>query len=135
MKRKNETEGKVCMEQGYSCMPGTYRYKMYYLLANQVKNTYDLSMNLPDLRQDKGEVTIEHLSVLQERLGQVLDNAYPGEGISDIVTSNFDPAVMREDILSIFTEDAFMSLFQTEMGKGVLIGAFYQAYIDSGREE
>ncbi len=94
-----------------------------------------MDIYLPDLRQDSEEVTIEHLSVLRERFGQVLDDAHPGEGISDIVTNHFDDEAMKEEILQIFTPKAFLSLFQTELGKGVLIGAFYQCYIDGGDEE
>jgi hypothetical protein len=106
-----------------------------FLLANKVYLTYHIYMRtvfVPDLRDvgSDDEVTIEHISVLQERLGQVLDDAHPGEGIADIVTNHFDPAAMKEEILAIFTPKAFLTMFQTEIGKGVLIGAFYQSYID-----
>jgi len=94
--------------------------------------TYYIGMKqtIPDLRSET-EVTIEHISKLREQLGQVLEDAYPGEGISDIVTNYVSDQVMREQILSIFTPQAFLTMFQTETGKGILIGAFYQAYIDS----
>lgn len=97
--------------------------------------TYCMRTDIPDLRQDSEVVTIEHVSVLQERFGQVLDDAYPGEYISSIVIDNFDPLAMREELLTIFTQKAFLTLFQTEIGKGVLMGAFYQAYIDGGAGE
>jgi hypothetical protein len=90
---------------------------------------------VPDLRNDSEQVTIEHVSVLQERLAAVLDEAYPDEGVARIVTQHFDPEAMKEEILEIFTPAAFLTLFKTEMGKGVLIGAFYQAFIDAPNRE
>lgn len=90
-------------------------------------------MNIPDLR-DANDITIEHVGVLQERMGNILDEAHPDQGIADIINNHFDPEAMKEEMLTIFTPDAFLKLFQTEMGKGVIIGAFYQAYIDKAEE-
>lgn len=92
-------------------------------------------MNIPDLRIYNNEVTLEHCSVLQERLGRVLEEAYPGQDLNVITNNNFDPERMREEILEIFTLDAFMNLFNTEMGKGVLIGAFLQEYVLGDEDE
>jgi len=84
---------------------------------------------------DQDVVTIEHATVIQERMSKVLEKAYPNEGVSSIVTNHFDPEAMKEELLEIFTPKAFLKLFETEMGKGVLIGAFYQQYIHSQESE
>lgn len=86
-------------------------------------------MNLPDLREEDGIVTIEHCSVLQERLGLVLEDAYPGQSLNEIINTRINPHSMKEEILELFTPEAFLTMFQTELGKGVIIGAFVQKYI------
>lgn len=84
---------------------------------------------------DLNAVTIEHATVIQERMAGVLEKAYPNQGVSKIVTTHFDPEALKEELLEIFTPEAFLKLFASEMGKGVLIGAFYQQYIHSQVEE
>lgn len=86
-------------------------------------------MNLPDPQVYDDLVTIEHCSVLQERLGHILNDAYPEENLANIATEHMDPVRMRLEILELFTPKAFTTMFQTEMGKGVIIGAFIQKYI------
>lgn len=92
-------------------------------------------MHIPDLNQEDGVVTIEHCSVLQERLGQVLEDAYPGQSLDEIINTRINPDTMREEILEMFTPEAFLTMFQTELGKGVIIGAFVQRYILDVEEE
>ncbi len=81
------------------------------------------------------EVLIEHISVIQERLASVLDSAYPGEGITQIVVDGFEPFRLREELLTLFTPVAFLNLFNTDLGKGVLIGAFMQKFVMERDEE
>lgn len=81
------------------------------------------------------QVTLEHCSVLQERLGAVLDKAYPHQDLGAIVTNNINPEILKEDILTLFSEPAFLALFDTEMGKGVLIGAFIQEFVMNQEDE
>lgn len=104
------------------------------LLVKNVKFTYDFIMRqtIPDLRAET-EVTIEHISVLQEQFGYLLDKTYPGEGIADTLLL-FDPQLIYEQLLTLFTREALTTLYQTEMGKGVLIGAFFQKYIGEAYE-
>lgn len=92
-------------------------------------------MRIPDLQSYDDTVTIEHCSVLQERLGQILDEAFPEENLAVITTEHLDPVRMRTELLELFTPKAFLTMFQTEMGKGVIIGAFIQEYIFSELEE
>ena len=86
-------------------------------------------MHIPDLQAYDDMVTIEHCSVLQERLAQILDDAYPEENIAQIATDHLDPVRIRAELLELFTPKAFLTMFQTEMGKGVIIGAFIQKFI------
>ncbi len=97
--------------------------------------TYMRTKQMPDLRNDSEDVTIEHISVLQERLGQILSQAYPGDDISKIVSHHFDPTKMRTEMLDLFTDKAFLAMFKSEMGKGVIIGAFIQKYIFGAEQE
>lgn len=92
-------------------------------------------MKFPDINQYQDLVTIEHCSVLQERLGAILNDAYPEENLAVIATEHMDPVRMRTELLDIFTPKAFLTMFQTEMGKGVIIGAFIQEHIFSELEE
>lgn len=92
-------------------------------------------MQLPD-NSSYQEITTEHISTIQERLGKVLADAYPGyEDIEDIVNNHFELDQLKGDILSLFTQQAFLTLFKTEMGKGVIIGAFIQEFIFTPEEE
>lgn len=85
-------------------------------------------MYIPDLRADD-EVTVEHISVLQEHLGNLMQEIYIDNELKHIINHHFDPTKMQEDILKIFTKKAFLTMFQTEMGKGLILGAFIQKYI------
>lgn len=88
-------------------------------------------MNIPDINQYDDLVTVEHCSVLQERLGQILDDAYPEENLAVIAVEHLDPTRMKKELLELFTPKALLTMFQTELGKGVIIGAFVQKYIFS----
>ncbi len=91
-------------------------------------------MQLPDLRYDD-MITTEHCSVLQERLGKILETAYPGDDLFSIVNTRINPELMKTKLLEIFTPKALLTMFQTELGKGVIIGAFIQKFIFGEEEE
>ncbi len=91
-------------------------------------------MNL-SLQATPDEVSIEHVSVLQERLAEILDAAYPGDGVSDIVMNHFNPVRVREEMLTLFSPVAFFNLFKTELGKGVIMGAFINKFVMAEDEE
>ncbi len=82
---------------------------------------------IPDLRIDHTEFTLEHCSVLLVRLGKALDKIH-GEGMSEIA-DQCDAEVMREDLLGICSARQLSILFETELGKGVIIGLFYGRFI------
>lgn len=91
---------------------------------------------MKNLDMHDNEVTLEHCSVLQERLASILAEAYPSESdINEIVLNHFDPRIIREHLLELFTREALLSMFQTEMGKGVIMGAFIQKYVFGEGEE
>jgi hypothetical protein len=79
---------------------------------------------------------VENCSTLQERLGRVLQEAYPHETeLYDVVVNHLNPVRMQADLLEMFTPKALMIMFQTEMGKGVIIGAFIQKHLGDLNEE
>ncbi len=77
-----------------------------------------------NLEREANTATLEHFTVLQERLGAILDAAYPGELDIDGVINAIDTTKLKDTILDMFTEEAFLRLFSTEMGKGVILGTF-----------
>lgn len=78
-------------------------------------------MNIPDLRHNN-EITLEHCSVLLEKLGEALD-------IMDGQKNNFevhrlDPSRLQEHFEDFFEPAAFARMFQSTHGKYVLIGTY-----------
>lgn len=91
-------------------------------------------MNLPDLR-DNPSITIEHCSVLLEKLGKCLEKMYDDPGIGKLA-SETDAEKMANDLALAFSPEQFHRLFQTELGKGLLVGVFFQRFIlDDDDEE
>lgn len=91
-------------------------------------------MILPDLRPEH-EITLEHCSVLLERLKLALRAVYPGDPEEwSMICDAINPEMMRRDIMSMFDKTAFQNLFGTELGKGVLVGAFAQKFLTDGEE-
>ena len=90
---------------------------------------YRKGMDVSDfIEQATTPITIEHCTVLQERLARVLQEAYPTEDWS-VVLNHINPEWMLEEIPEMFQEEAFAALFKTELGKGVIIGAFVQEHV------
>lgn len=88
-----------------------------------------------DLNTHDNEVTLEHIAVLQERMADLLADAYDESDAADVVRNHFDPLQVKEEMLALFTREAFLKMFQTEMGKGVLMGAFIQKFIFGDEED
>lgn len=70
---------------------------------------------------------LDNCTLLQEGLAEAMDKAYPGEGIREAVESYIDPVTMREELLDLFTPKALSTLFTTDFGRGVIIGALIQS--------
>ena len=79
--------------------------------------------SFPDLRADHNEFTAEHCSVLLHKLGKLLDQMY-GSGMAD-VDDQVDSEQMREDLLGLFSANQLSKLFETDLGKGLIIGIFF----------
>jgi hypothetical protein len=87
-------------------------------------------VNLPDLRPEQNEVTLEHCSVLMERLYKTLHEIYNGDPDEfRMICDQIDPVTMKQDLMTVFTKEAFLRLFQTQFGKGVIVGAFVQRFL------
>lgn len=87
-------------------------------------------MTIPDLRLEQAEVTLEHCSVLLEKLIEALSTTYEGDSLEfQQICLHIDAVRMRRDLLKIFTEKALLKLFSTPFGKGVIVGSFVQKFI------
>lgn len=84
-------------------------------------------MRIPDLRQTN-EITLEHCSVLLERIGSTLEIIEGEAGYS--VTSLINPELLRQHYEGHFEPEAFTRMFATELGKGVLVGSYLQRLLD-----
>lgn len=84
-------------------------------------------MNIPDLR-DEPEITAEHCSVLLEKLGYCLEQMYDDPSIK-AVALEADVYAMVTEFTEVFQPTQFSKLFKTELGKGMLIGVFFQRFI------
>jgi hypothetical protein len=83
--------------------------------------------NIPDLRADHNEFTIEHCSVLLERLGTTLDKIYGG-GMAELA-AEADAERMRDDLISLMSANQLSKLFDDDIGKGLIIGIFWARFI------
>jgi hypothetical protein len=81
--------------------------------------------SIPDLHADN-EITLEHCYILVERLGKGFDALEGTNGFYKHIADLVNPARIKEFYDSFLEPPAFSRLFQTEFGKGVLIGMFMQ---------
>lgn len=93
-------------------------------------------MRIPDLHSSPDEVTLDHVSVLLERLHETMGDMYDGdkEDFKELC-DGIDPVRMRLELLSMVEEKPFLKLFSSQFGKGVLLGAFIQRFIFNEDEE
>lgn len=87
---------------------------------------------IPNLRVEHNEFTLEHCSVLYAHLGKTLDQLYPnsdgGETMSEIADQANHQA-MRDDLLTLMSAQQLSILFDTELGKGIILGMFYVKFV------
>lgn len=93
-------------------------------------------MNIPDLRHESNDISLEHCSVLLERVRATFGIMYPeGPEEFEVVCNAIDVGAMQEDYKSWFTPKCFSDLFKTQFGKGVLVGAFLKEIMNENIEE
>lgn len=90
-------------------------------------------MQIPDLR-DEPEITIEHCSVLLEKLGDLLSTAYEAPELKQLA-GEADADEIRKMLANHFSPKKFRELFKTDLGKGVLIGVFFQELFVTTEDE
>ncbi len=89
-------------------------------------------MQMPDLRQDDGVITLEHCSVVLERISKALHDF---DGQDDFDASIIDPMILLNYFNELFEPPQFQRLFSSEMGKGVLAGIYIHWIMERVREE
>jgi hypothetical protein len=82
---------------------------------------------IPDLRHDHQEFTLDHCSVLLYKLGKLLDSIELGDNAE--AADQMDAVQMREDLLSLWTPQQLSVLFDSEIGKGLIIGVFFTHFV------
>jgi DNA-binding cell septation regulator SpoVG len=87
---------------------------------------------IPDLRAD-AEITLEHCSVLLEKIGNTLEviDGQPGFQVATLI----NPELLLEHYEDTFQPEEFCNLFRTEMGKGVLVGTYVQRLLERIKHE
>lgn len=83
-----------------------------------------MQKNIPDLRPEFDEITYEHSSVLLERIKAALKIIEGHEYVDLEFVDSINPERMKDIYSNLFEMAEFNRLFQTEFGKGVLVGCF-----------
>lgn len=93
--------------------------------------------SIPDLREDHDEITLDHCYVLIAYLGRAFDLMEGTEDSFKDLAAALNPEVMRDELQYYFKAPEFSRLFNSEMGKGVLVGVFAKTLLDrmNGDEE
>ncbi len=76
---------------------------------------------IPELKASEGEITIEHASVILEKISKALKDF---DGQEDFDASIISPYILIDYFNELFEPPQFHRLFSTEMGKGVLAGVY-----------
>lgn len=76
---------------------------------------------MPDLRQHSAGITLEHCSVLLEKIGKALGMIDGGDQYD---ASQIDPTILLDYYNDLFEPEQFARLFSTELGKGILVGVY-----------
>lgn len=87
------------------------------------------SRTIPDLRPHHNEFTIEHCSTLLEKLGRCLEIIYGPDMGMTYIADQCDPERMQQDLFSVMGEQQLINLFESDIGKGVIIGIFYNQFV------
>lgn len=85
---------------------------------------------IPDLRPDVTEITFEHSSVLLERIKAALEVIEGRDDVDLSFVESISPQRMTDLYSKMFEIDQFSRLFQTEFGKGVLVGCFFHQVME-----
>jgi hypothetical protein len=88
-----------------------------------------VQMKIPDLRSNT-DITLEHCFVLVELFGKTMDTIEGTLNVFQGMAEGLDPHLMKDYYETQFEPEAFNRLFQTELGKGVLVGAFAQSLLE-----
>lgn len=89
--------------------------------------------SLPDLRYDHQEFTLEHCSVLLERIAKLFESVHDVE--FGELTDTIDPDSIREFLLELLSPQELSEIFQTEIGKGFLMGMFIKRLVELQESE
>lgn len=87
---------------------------------------------IPDLRNEP-EITLEHCSVLLEKIGNTLEVIDGEAGLA--VAQAINPEMLLIHFEDTFRPEEFQNLFKTEMGKGVLFGTFMHKALLASQDE
>ena len=88
-------------------------------------------MLIPDLRADFDKIELDHVTLLVKEMQEKFIDYY-GE---DFDIELWDVVRIREEFSSIFTPKGFNLLYQTQFGKGVIIGSWLSKFIMKEGEE
>lgn len=88
--------------------------------------------HMPDLRDSDGAITLEHCSVMLEKISAALHDF---DGQEQFDASIIDPTILLDYFNELFEPPQFQRLFSTEMGKGVLAGIYIHWIMERVREE
>ena len=72
-------------------------------------------------------ITSEHASVLLERFGKMWASGYDDD--VNAVVNLIDPAQMAEQLATLMTKRQFFKLFETDEGKILILGMFFQKFV------
>jgi len=83
----------------------------------------------PDVHEADTRLTLEHCSVLYEYLKTAVKSLGPNLEDLDAIVDAVDIPEMHDRLLTMLREEQLMKLYQTEFGKGYLVGAYFTSYI------
>jgi hypothetical protein len=86
------------------------------------------SKTIPDLRADHQEFTLEHCSVLLERMIKMIELAYGDEVGADLI-KHIDVRWMRDDLIDLIPVSRLSELFSNPFGQPFLVGLYFGHFI------
>jgi hypothetical protein len=82
-------------------------------------------MRVPELKAENDRIELDQITVMVKYIHQTFKDAY-GEA-PDV--NDWDACRVRDEMECLFSPDEFTRLFQTEFGRGVLVGAWIYEFI------
>lgn len=86
---------------------------------------------IPDLRAEHTDITFEHCHILLVRVAQAI-TMMEGADDFEFLADEIEVETLYRFYNLTFEKEPFNRLFQTEFGKGVLIGTFVQELKERG---